>query len=78
VGAFVGGAFGVINKTIRQLGAYIQTTVSKRCKPADRNHPTRASRATKYAGENYAHPGNKKEKETLLHGGKYLTSVQNG
>jgi hypothetical protein len=40
---------GVINKTIRQLGAY---TVSKRCKQADWNHPTRASRATQSAGEN--------------------------
>ena len=25
VGAFVGGAFGVIDKTIRQLGAYMQS-----------------------------------------------------
>jgi len=40
---------GVINKTIRQLGAY---TVSKKFKPADWNHPKRASRATQSAGEN--------------------------
>ena len=53
MGAFVGGAFGVIDKTIRQLGAYIQS-VKDANQWIEIIEPVLLVRATQSAGENYS------------------------
>jgi len=84
VGAFVGGAFGVIDKTIRQLGAYIQS-VKDANQRIEIIEPVLLVPATQSAGENSSsktmhilETEKKKKKETRWRGGKYLTSVESG
>jgi len=81
-GGFRVRAFGVIDKTIRQLGAYIQS-VKDANQRIEIIEPVLLAGATQSAGENSSSKTmhileTEKKKETRSRGGKYLTSVESG